>query len=269
VADQDRTWLRDMSEAYERWLVPTLFRPYASDLAARAAAHRPERVLELAAGTGAVTRLLVEELDAEIVATDLNQGMVEVGRQRAPGADWRQADAQALPFDDESFDLVVCQFGVMFFPDKRAAFAEVRRVLRPGGRFLFNSWADLAANDHAAALSAALDGLFPDDPPRFVAAVPHGYHDPDAITADLESAGFQHVHHVTVTLAGTAASADDLARGFCTGSPLRAELAARGDVDALTERVSAALTASLGDGPVTGAMSAHVVEAVKEPRSGS
>jgi SAM-dependent methyltransferase len=261
VGDQDRTWLREMSEAYERWLVPTLFRPYASDLAARVAAHRPGRVLELAAGTGAVTRLLVEELHAEVVATDLNQGMVEVGRANAPRADWRQADAQALPFEDASFDLVLCQFGVMFFPDKRGAFAEVRRVLRPGGAFLFNTWAELADNDHAAALSNAVDSLFPDDPPRFITTVPHGYHDPDVIVADLEAAGFRHVHHVTVTLAGVATSADGLARGFCTGSPLRAELAARGDLDALTQQVSAILTAELGDGPLTGSMSAHVVEA--------
>jgi SAM-dependent methyltransferase len=261
VSDQDRTWLREMSEAYERWMVPMLFRPYAADLAARAAAHQPERVLELAAGTGAVTRLLVEELDGEVVATDLNQGMVDVGRIEAPGADWRQADAQSLPFDDGSFDLVVCQFGVMFFPDKRAAFAEVHRVLRPGGRFLFSTWAELADNDHAAALSHAVDGLFPDDPPRFITTVPHGYHDPDAIAADLAAAGFRQVHHVTVTLAGTAESADGMARGFCMGSPLRAELAARGDVESLTEQISAILTSTLGDGPLTGSMAAHVLEA--------
>jgi len=261
VGDQDRTWVGAMSEAYEQWMVPTLFRPYALDLAARITAHAPHRVLELAAGTGALTRELVDALEGELVATDLNQSMVDLGRANAPGADWRQADAQSLPFDDASFDVVACQFGVMFFPDKRAAFAEVHRVLGPGGAFLFNTWGALEANEYAAALTRVTDRLFADDPPRFVGAVPHGYHDLEVVVADLRAAGFAHVHHVTVTLPGPAASADDLARGFCTGSPLRAELEQRGDLDALTREISALLTEELGTGPLSGPMCAHVVEA--------
>jgi len=259
--EQDRTWVGEMSEAYEQLMVPTLFRPYAVDLAARVAAHAPQRLLELAAGTGALTRELVAALDAAVVATDLNPSMVAVGRANAPGADWRQADAQSLPFDDAAFDVVACQFGVMFFPDKRGAFAEVHRVLRPGGAFLFNTWGALDANEYAAALTRVTDRLFADDPPRFVGAVPHGYHDVEVVVADLRAAGFAHIHHVTVTLPGPAASADDLARGFCTGSPLRAELERRGDLGALTREISARLTEELGDGPLNGPMCAHVLEA--------
>jgi SAM-dependent methyltransferase len=259
--ERDRTWLEEMSEAYERWLVPVLFAPYAADLAERAASHEPRHVLELAAGTGALTRVLVERLDADVVATDLNEGMVVVGGRNVPGATWRRADAMDLPFDDGSFDLVVCQFGVMFFPDKRAAFAEVRRVLEPGGRFLFSTWGTVAENDYAGALSRALDQLFPDDTPRFLTTVPHGYHDPEVIVADLEAAGFRGVHHVAVTLPGHAGSAADLAAGFCTGSPLRAGLAERGDLEELTARIGDLLADELGPGPLTGSMTAHLVEA--------
>jgi ubiquinone/menaquinone biosynthesis C-methylase UbiE len=261
VDDRDRIWLEEMSEAYERWLVPVLFRPYAEDLAERVATFAPSRVLELAAGTGALTRVLVERVQGEVVASDLNDGMVTVGRRNAPGAIWRTADALALPFDDGEFELVVCQFGVMFFPDKRAGFAEVRRVLAPGGRFLFNTWGPVAENTYAAALERAIERVFPDDPPRFITTVPHGYHDPDTITADLEAAGFEEVRHVTVSLPGSTPSAAAVTSGFCLGSPLRAALLERGSLDDLTAEVMALVTEELGEGPLVGALTALVVEA--------
>lgn len=136
-----------MPVAYEQYLVPVVFRPFAEDLAARAAALNPGRVLELAAGTGVLTSVLLSAAPSvELTATDLNEAMVTFGSARAPGAVWRQADAQRLPFPDGGFDLVVCQFGVMFFPDRVAAFSEIRRVLAPGGRFLFNTWGPLATH---------------------------------------------------------------------------------------------------------------------------
>ena len=126
-----------MPEAYEKWLVPTVFGPFAADLAARVAARTTARVLEVAAGTGVPTRELARVIpDAAVTATDLNDAMVALGRTQAPGATWRQADTMRLPFDDGSFDVMVCQFGVMFLPDKPAGYAEVRRVLTPGGTFL-------------------------------------------------------------------------------------------------------------------------------------
>ena len=259
--DRDRTWFEGMSEAYERWLVPTLFVPFADDLVERVAAHAPSDVLELAAGTGVVTRRLVDRLDAAIVATDLNPGMLAVGERLAPGASWRQADATALPFEDASFDIVVCQFGVMFFPDKRVAFAEALRVLRPGGAFLFNTWGPVADNTFAAALTDALDAVFPDDPPTFVAAVPHGYHDHRTVMGDVRAAGFAHGQFASLTFSSPAALARDVATGFCLGSPLRAALAERGDVDELTGRVAAVMERSLGSAPVVGALNAGVVEA--------
>jgi SAM-dependent methyltransferase len=258
--ERDRTWLEEMSEAYERWLVPTLFAPFAADLAERVAALGPRRILELAAGTGVVTRAVLERTDAELTATDLNEGMIAVGRRNAEAATWRQADALDLPFDDDSFDLVVCQFGVMFFPDKRAAFAEARRVLAPGGTFLFNVWGSVAESDFAEAMASALAAVL-DEPPAFMAAVPHGYHHRATVVSDLEAAGFHDVQHVAVTLTGSAASATDLAAGFCRGTPIGAALAEHGDLDELVTRIGLEVTATFGTGPVSGSMTAYVFEA--------
>src|SRR5437588_7111091 len=158
-----------MPEAYERLLAPAVFQPFAADLARRASARRPRRVLELAAGTGLLTtELLAASASADVTATDLNAAMVELGRQRAPDAAWRQADAMDLPFDAGQFDLVLCQFGAMFFPDKQAAFAEMCRVLTPDGAALLSTWAALDTHAFQAALVAGLERAFPNDPPTFM-----------------------------------------------------------------------------------------------------
>src|SRR3954453_17640576 len=190
-----------MSEAYDEYLVPAVFRPYDDDLAARVVRHQPQGVLELAAGTGVLTGAVIASLPrARVTATDLNDAMVDVGSQRVPAATWRQADAMQLPFGDASFDLVACQFGVMFFPDRPAAYAEVARVLRRGGHFLFNCWGPLATHDVETTVIAALADTFPDDPPTFLARVPHGYHDAELVRADLTVAGFDDVRIETVEL---------------------------------------------------------------------
>src|SRR6266404_4632332 len=133
----DKFFAGSIPKLYESYLVPLIFEPYAADIAGRLASRSPGRVLEIAAGTGVVTRALVSTLPdrTAIVATDLNQTMLDqaaVTGTRRP-VEWRQADAMQLPFTDGAFDAVVCQFGVMFFPDKPKAFAEARRVLKPGG----------------------------------------------------------------------------------------------------------------------------------------
>jgi SAM-dependent methyltransferase len=195
---------------------------------------------------------------AQITATDLNVAMVDVGARNVPTATWRQADAMQLPFDDGSFDLVACQFGVMFFPDRPAAYGEVARVLRPGGHFVFNSWGPLAGHQAETVVLAALAECFPDDPPTFLARVPHGYHDQDLVRADLAVSGFEDVQVENVELMCTGKTAEDLARGYCRGTPLRPEIEARGDVDATVPTVAAALRDRFGPGTVTGRMSALV-----------
>jgi SAM-dependent methyltransferase len=260
--DTDRLWVDSMPAAYERWLVPTVFQPFAVQLTRRVSALRPGRVLELAAGTGVLTRELLAA-SAEVTATDLNAAMVELGSRQVPGAQWRQADAMDLPFPDERFDLVACQFGVMFFPHKPTAFAEARRVLVPGGTVLMNTWGTLDAHAFQAALVAGLEHAFPEDPPTFMVNVPHGYADIDIVAADLRAAGLRCVSIEPVTLEGHAGSAADLAAGYCTGTPLRAEIEARGDLATTTAVVAREMEARLGNGPVSGTMTAHLIEAIR------
>lgn len=248
--------------AYHEHLVPAVFRPYADDLAARVARFGPRVVLELAAGTGVLTRAMTASLPGvHIIATDLNAAMVDVGSAQEPTATWRQADAMQLPFGDASVNLVACQFGVMFFPDRPVAYAEVARVLTPGGHFLFNCWGPLATHEVETTVMAALAESFPDDPPSFLARVPHGYHDVDRIAADLTTAGFEGVDVETVELDSGGRSATDLAHGYCRGTPLRAEIEARGDLEATANAVATALERRFGSGLVVGRMAALVVSA--------
>ena len=255
-------WVGSMPEAYDRWLAPAVFHPFAVDLAQRAARLSPRRVLEIAAGTGVLTREVVAAIPAaEVTATDLNAAMVEFGSRREPGAAWQLADALHLPFDDKQFDVVVCQFGVMFFPDRSAAFREVRRVLAPEGRLLFSMWSTVDTHGFAAALVAGVERAFPDDPPTFIAAVPHGYSDPGQAVADLATGGLECVSTESVTLDGQSGSAADVAVGFCTGTPLRMAIEARGDLVAGTAVISDEMTARLGEGSVASKMTAYVIEA--------
>ena len=194
----DKVFAGSIPKLYDTYLVPLIFEPYAADLVNRLRARPLSRVLEIAAGTGVVTRALASALpeSATIVATDLNQAMLDqasvVGTKRA--VEWRQADAMQLPFPDATFDAVACQFGVMFFPDKPKAFSEARRVLRPGGIFIFNVWDRIEENEFAHTVTTALESVFPKDPPRFMARTPHGYHDRSHIARDLAK---RRVHDLT------------------------------------------------------------------------
>jgi len=251
-----------MPEAYDRLLAPAVFRPFAVDLAARAARLNPARVLEIAAGTGVLTRELTAAMpQADVTATDLNASMVDFGSRKVSGASWHSADALNLSFGDDEFDLVICQFGVMFFPDKPAAFREARRVLRPCGRLLFNTWDTIDTHGFAAPLLAGIERAFPNDPPTFLVAVPHGYPDLEQVTADLAAGGFEMTSAERVTLEGQASAAADIATGFCTGTPLRMAIEGRGDLAARTAVISEEMTSLLGAGPIRAQMAAYVVEA--------
>ena len=264
MGSSDTVFAGSIPQFYHDCLGPFLFRPYAADLAERAAALRPRRILETAAGTGIVTAAILRALpEAEIVATDLNPDMLSVASSALDSArvSLQAADAQALPFPDDSFDLVVCQFGAMFFPDRVAAYREARRVLREGGTFLFNVWDRLDANPASEAVAQAVAALFPDDPPSFISRVPFGYHDKGHVEADLREAGFTQVEAETVAKRSRGA-AREVAPGLCQGSPLRAEIEARAPdrLDEATEAAVEALARRHGD-PVDAAMSAHVFTA--------
>ena len=262
----DTVFAGSIPELYDSHLVPLIFEPYAADLAGRVAALGPSRVLETAAGTGAVTRALARVLPApaELLATDLNQPMLD--RAAAVGTErpvrWQQADAMRLPFDDAGFDVVACQFGVMFFPDKVRAFAEARRVLRRGGALVFNVWDRIVENEFADVVTAALAGLFPADPPRFMARTPHGYFDRDAIARDLGDAGFAAAPRFeTVAARSRAPSARVPAVAYCQGTPLRNEIEARSGAGLAeaTSACAAAIAERFGEGPVDGKIQAHIV----------
>jgi len=262
----DKVFAGSIPKFYDTYLVPLLFEPYAADLVNRLASRSLSRVLEVAAGTGVVTRALASVLPerVSIVATDLNQPMLDqasaLGTTRP--VEWRQADAMRLPFQDGTFDAVVCQFGVMFFPDKPQALSEARRVLRPGGVLVFNVWDRIEENEFADTVTAALASVFPEDPPRFLARTPHGYHERSRIEQDLVSSGFSAPPEiVTLAARSRAKSPRDPAIAFCQGTPLRNEIEAHGAsrLGEATDLAADAIGRRFGRGDVDGKMQAHVV----------
>ena len=270
MATSDRNFAGAIPDLYDRLLVPLIFQEYAQDLAKRVAGLRPQHVLEIAAGTGVLTRAMAPLLDTStrVVASDLNQPMLDVAMRKQPNdnrIEWRQADALALPFQPQTFDVVVCQFGAMFFPDKVQGYREARRVLKPGGFFLLNIWESLAVNDFARTVEEALADMFPSDPPRFMGRTPHGYGDKHVIRAELDTAGFPAIAIETVAHRSRATSAQDVAFTYCQGTPLRAEIEARNPLglEATTDAVAEVLRKTFGSGAIEGGISAHVVTAVR------
>jgi len=265
MSETDKVFAGAVPALYDRYLGPLLFAPYAADLTGRLSDLTAGRLLEIAAGTGIVTRALDRVLpaDVQILATDLNQPMLDhAARQLAsPRVRWQQADALALPFEDGFVDVVVCQFGVMFFPDRLRAYREVRRVLKPGGRFLFNVWDRIEENEFAYLVTGAMKDLFPQDPPMFLQRVPHGHHDSETIRHELRQAGFTDVTCETLACRSRATSARDPATGYCQGTPLRNEIEARdvGRLQEATDAAADAIAARFGTGPVDGKIQAHIV----------
>lgn len=268
MAQTDAKFVGPVPEVYDRFMVPMLFQSYAEDMAARVAVLKPAAVLETAAGSGVVTRVLAPLLgpEARYVVTDLNPPMLERARAVQPEdarIEWLAADALDLPFADGSFDAVCCQFGVMFFPDRARGYREALRVLKPGAPFLFNAWDSLAHNEFSSVVWEAIVAYYPDNPPDFFPRVPHGYFDEGRIRADLGAAGFGRISVETVTHESRVAQARDAAVALCQGTPLRLEIVKR-DPDALavvTDHVEAALVGRFGTGPIVGKTQALVVAA--------
>jgi ubiquinone/menaquinone biosynthesis C-methylase UbiE len=252
---------------YEKHLVPVIFDPYARDLVARVPDRAGVAVLEVACGTGAVTRGLLGRLpaSARLVATDLNQGMIEVARSLTPAdprLEWRAADGTALPFADGEFDAVVCQFGIMFFPDKLAGMREARRLLKPGGRYLFNVWDAFEHNAFGRVTHATIASFFESDPPAFY-LTPFGYHGVEVIERTLREAGFGEIRIERVQKELTGPSARDFATGLVRGNPVALSIAERGvDQERVVGAVAEALRPFYGDGPMRGTIRAVVVTAV-------
>lgn len=265
--EADRSFRGSIPALYDQFLGPMIFAPYADDLASRLADIRLGRVLETATGTGVVTRALASVLPEGVLidATDFNQPMLDHASKQLPSTrvTWRQADAQKLPFPDDTFDAVVCQFGVMFFPDKSRAFSEAYRVLKPGGRFLFSVWDRIEENEFADIVVKAVAALFPLDPPVFLARTPHGHYDTTALEAPLRGIGFRMVTTETVARESASPDARSVAIGYCQGTPMRNEIEARDSsrLAEATDAAAAAIAIRFGPGPVTGKIKAHVITA--------
>jgi ubiquinone/menaquinone biosynthesis C-methylase UbiE len=270
MTSNDKVFAGSIPELYDRLLVPLIFESYARDLASRVAAIKPDNLLETAAGTGVVTRALAAALPSTttMTVTDLNQPMLQQATSKQPPGrpiKWQQADALALPFKDEGFDAVVCQFGAMFFPDKTKGYSEARRVLKKNGRFFFSVWDRISENEFAEVITEALARLFPDDPPRFLARTPHGYFDIEQIKRELVAAGFTRITADVQTARSRAASPRDPAIAYCHGTPLRSEIEARdpAGLERATNVASDAIAARFGNGAVDGRIGALIITATK------
>lgn len=270
MAESDKVFAGSIPKMYDDRMVPLFFSGFASDLSQTAASLLPAAVIETAAGTGVLTRALAPKLsaNARYVVTDLNQPMLDFAAQRQ-GQDgritWLQADALDLPFPDAQFDVVCCQFGAMFFPDRTAGYAEAKRVLLPGGSLIFNVWDRIEENVFANDVTVALGEMFPHDPPRFLARTPHGYYDERVIEDELRAAGYSDVTIKRMSKQSSAPSALDVAIAYCQGTPVRNEIEARGPdrLKAATEHAAAAIAKLHGDGVVSAKIQALVIVAKK------
>ena len=271
MADADKEFTGSIPEFYDTYLVPLIFEAYANDLAERVVAAAPSTVLELAAGSGVVPRALAQRLEAGVryLATDLNQPMLDHAATIQPDdypVEWQQADALNLPFDDGSFDAVICQFGVMFFPDRARGYEEACRVLKPGGTFIFNVWDRLSENEFAAIASEAARLVFPDDAPQFLSRTPYGYYDADRICEELRQCGFEDVSVDVLPEISRAPSPRHPAIAYCQGTPLRNEIETRdaSQLTAVTDLATRLTSEKFGAGAVESKMQALIFTARRD-----
>lgn len=274
MTDQHTAFVGSIPEYYDRYLGPALFEPYAADIVTRLAVTAPESVLELACGTGIVTRRLRDRLapGVKLIATDLNDTMISYAARKfrpEEAVEWKQADATNLPFEEESFSAVVCQFGLMFVTDKERAFTEAYRVLKPGGTFLFNVWEAIEENDLPYLAHTTIARFFEHDPPRFY-ELPFSFHDRQEIGNLLAAAGFLDWQLSSLTLPSISPSAMDAAQGLIKGNPVIAAINERRPtaVPEIIAAVAAAIASRCGDAPARGQMRALVCSGVR-PQSSS
>lgn len=264
MADTSVQFVGSIPENYDHGLGPNIFADYAEDLAVRAGRIGAGSVLELAAGTGIVSRKLRDVLAPEVklVVTDLNPPMLDVARSKfhvGERVEFAEADAMALPFTDAEFDVIVCQFGVMFFPDKVASFREAARILRPGGHYVFNTWGTMSANPFSEIGHEVTARFFPENPPGFY-RIPFSYADPEAVVSDLKEAGLLDTEHHTVRLQKTVADLEGFARGLVFGNPLIAEIQQRGGInpDDVMSAIVDEFRSRMGPEPITMPLEATV-----------
>ena len=269
MKDEHAQFSGSIPATYDRYLGPILFQPYAEELAARLQVGENGSVLELACGTGILTRVLRTRLPStvKLIATDLNEPMFQHAAtkfRKDEAIQWLQADARSLPFGGRLFDAVVCQFGIMFVPDKALAVREAHRVLKPGGLFLFNVWDAMEHNQLGQITHETIASYFDKDPPDFY-EIPFGYHDQNDIKRTLKEAGFQEIKIEVVDRVGAASEAEDAATGLVHGNPVGVAIAERDPslLPVITKAVARAIADRFGETDIRAPMRAIVVQAVK------
>ncbi len=252
----------EIPEHYDKGLGPNIFVDYAGRLVDECCAEAVANVIELAAGTGIVSGKLRDRLpkDASLLVTDLNGPMLEVAKKKLEEGDnlrFSVADAMDLPFEEARFDLMVCQFGVMFFPDKVASFREAARVIKPGGRYVFNVWSAMSENPFSQMAHEVARQFFPDDPPGFY-KVPFHYGDPQLVKADLAEAGWGDIRYETIRLSKRIEAPETFAKALVFGNPLIDEIRSRGGVssDDVAREMASALHRTFGPSEMTMPLSA-------------
>ncbi|PCI87290.1 MAG: SAM-dependent methyltransferase [Hyphomicrobiales bacterium] len=268
MENNDKNFTGSIPEFYDTYLVPLIFEEFADDLATRIMVESPNSILEIAAGSGVVPRALGAKIAADVkyTITDLNQPMLDYAKQKQPknpNISWQQADVMALPFEDNAFDAVVCQFGFMFFPDKIAAMKEVKRVLKPNGELIFNVWDCIENNVFADLVTQAASQIHPENPPLFLERTPHGFYDNDAMRKTLQDAGFKSIIIQDKVAMSTAPSALHAAKAYCHGTPLRNELEALGEgsLDQVTQAAADWIAKFYGKAEVAAQIQGFVITA--------
>ena len=269
ITNPRATFGGSIPEYYDRCLGEAYFGPPAAELARRVPAKPGGDVLEIACGTGLVTRRLRARLDPSVrlVATDLSPAMLSYARAQVgdKGIEWREADASQLPFADGSFGAVVCALGFMFVPDKARAFAEARRVLQPGGSLYASVWDRIEENPTGLVGAEALEGLAPGDP-DLVFRTQYELADTALLRKLATGAGFTDVRIDTVPLEVSGVSARTLATGQVRGTPRATLIQNKGfDLEKVIDTVAAALARHGGADPYHSTSQAIFVEARKGP----
>ena len=252
---------------YERYLGPFLFEPYALDLVARLQDKKYTNILEIACGTGRVTAHLAKSVKHDsLTATDLNPDMISVAKEIIEDSKikWMPADAMELAFDDGSFDLVVIQFGIMFFPDKEKGLKEAYRVLKTGGKLIYNTWNKVETNEAIHEGRVIIESYFGDDPPIFY-NVPFSMYDEKELITLTRRAGFKNIRTTLVKKEGISPSATDLAKGMVEGNPVYLAICERDPslINTIKEHIQKVITEKFGDKPVKSPLQAWVVEGSK------
>ena len=251
---------------YEKYLGPFLFEPYALDIISRLKDKKYSNILELACGTGRVTAHLAKLVSpGTLTATDLNKDMIEVAKQFVTDENikWQVADAMELPFEKNSFDAVVCQFGIMFFPDKLKGLQEAYRVLKPGGKLIFNTWDKVENVPAIHEGRKTIESFFENDTPGFY-AIPFSMHDKNELESLMKAAGFKNAKASLGKKEGIS-SAPDLAKGMVDGNPIYLAIIEKDPslVEPIRIKVEEVLAKKFGAKPLKSPLAAWVCEGEK------